>query len=172
MDMIKMGSFLAELRKERKLTQAELGERLGVSNKTVSRWETGHYMPPVEMLEELSNFYGLSINELLSGKRLNPEEYKEMAEANIRTVLNASSFDLREKQTFFKKKWRREHISTIVVCTVAWLVLMTALKLQGVEIYITGTVGGMLAVLYYAVLNNRMMAYVEDHIFGGTWDGK
>ena len=172
MDMIKMGSFLAELRKERKLTQAELGERLGVSNKTVSRWETGHYMPPVEMLEELSNFYGLSINELLSGKRLNPEEYKEMAEANIRTALNASSFDLREKQTFFKKKWRREHISTIVVCTVAWLVLMTALRLQGVEVYIIGTVGGMLAVLYYAVLNNRMMAYVEDHIFGGTWDGK
>ena len=172
MDMVKMGSFLAELRKERKLTQAELGERLGVSNKTVSRWETGHYMPPVEMLEELSNFYGLSINDLLSGKRLNPEEYKEMAEANIRTVLNASSFDLREKQTFFKMKWRREHISTIVVCTVAWLVLMTALKLQGVEIYITGTVGGILAVLYYAVLNNRMMAYVEDHIFGGTWDGK
>jgi len=172
MDMIKMGSFLAELRKERKLTQAELGERLGVSNKTVSRWETGHYMPPVEMLEELSIFYGLSINELLSGKRLNPEEYKEMAEANIRTALNARSFDLREKQTYFKKKWRREHISTIVVCTVAWLVLMTALKLQGVEVYILGTVGGILAVLYYAVLNNRMMAYVEDHIFGGTWDGK
>jgi len=46
------------------------------------------------------------------------------------------------------------------------------LKLQGVEVYILGTVGGILAVLYYAVLNNRMMAYVEDHIFGGTWDGK
>ena len=41
MDMEKMGSFLAELRKERKLTQADLGEKLGVTNKTVSRWETG-----------------------------------------------------------------------------------------------------------------------------------
>lgn len=41
MDMVKMGSFLAELRKEQKLTQAELGEKLGVTNKTVSRWETG-----------------------------------------------------------------------------------------------------------------------------------
>ena len=62
MDMVKMGSFLAELRKEQKLTQAELGEKLGVTNKTVSRWETGTYMPPVEILEELSRLYGLIFN--------------------------------------------------------------------------------------------------------------
>ena len=62
MDMVKMGSFLAELRKERNLTQAELGEKLGVTNKTISRWETGNYMPSVEMLEELSTMYGMTIN--------------------------------------------------------------------------------------------------------------
>ena len=61
MDMVKMGSFLAELRKEHHLTQAELGEKLGVTNKTISRWETGNYMPPVEMLEELSNMYNMTI---------------------------------------------------------------------------------------------------------------
>ena len=76
MDMLKMGSFLAELRKEHKLTQAELGEKIGVTNKTISRWETGNYMPPVEMLEALSDLYGLTINELLSGRRLTTEEYK------------------------------------------------------------------------------------------------
>ena len=70
MDMVKMGSFLAELRKERNLTQAELGEKLGVTNKTISRWETGNYMPSVEILEELSTMYGMTINELLSGKKL------------------------------------------------------------------------------------------------------
>ena len=47
---------------------------------------------------------------------------------------------------------------------------MVALKIQGVEIYLLGTIGGLLSVLYYAVLNNRMMAYVEDHIFGGKWN--
>ena len=77
MDMVKMGSFLAELRKEQKLTQSELGEKLGVKNKTVSRWETGTYMPPVEILEELSRLYGLTINEILSGRKLTTEEYKE-----------------------------------------------------------------------------------------------
>ena len=62
MDLIKIGRFLAELRKGRELTQAELGEKLGVTNKTVSRWETGNYLPPVEMFEALSRFYGLTIN--------------------------------------------------------------------------------------------------------------
>lgn len=170
MDMVKMGSFLAKLRKEHKLTQAELGEKLGVTNKTVSRWETGNYMPPVEMLEKLSELYGLTINELLSGRKLTTEEYKEAAETNIRETLEASTFTLKEKQEFFKKKWRKEHLSTIFACTVAWIVLMAALIMQEVEIYLCGTVGGILAFLYYAVLNNRMMAYVEEHIFGGKWN--
>ena len=167
MDMVKMGSFLAELRKEQGMTQAELGEKLGVTNKTVSRWETGSYMPPVEMLEELSNMYGLTINELLSGRKLSTDEFREMAETNIRETLKASTFDLKEKQEYFKKKWRKEHLSTIIACTAAWIVLLAALKFQNVEISLIGTIGGLLAVLYYVVLNNRMMAYVETHLYGG-----
>ena len=67
MDMQKVGKFLAELRKERNLTQDELGEQIGVTNKTVSRWENGNYLPPVEMLQILSKLFDVSINELLSG---------------------------------------------------------------------------------------------------------
>ena len=48
MDLIKIGNFIAELRKKQKLTQEQLGEKLGVTNKTVSRWETGTYLPPAE----------------------------------------------------------------------------------------------------------------------------
>ena len=50
MDMVKIGQFLSELRRGQGLTQEQLGEELGVTNKTVSRWETGTYLPPVEML--------------------------------------------------------------------------------------------------------------------------
>ena len=114
MDMAKMGTFLADLRKEQKLTQAELGEKLGVTNKTISRWETGSYMPPVEMLEELSRMYDLTINELLSGKKLSAEEYKEMAETNIKETLSNSSFSLKEKQEFYKKKWLKDHVAIMV----------------------------------------------------------
>lgn len=80
MDMQRVGDFLAELRKSKNLTQEQLGEKIGVTNKTVSRWENGNYLPPVEMLQILGNLYGVSINELLSGERLNDERYKENAE--------------------------------------------------------------------------------------------
>lgn len=71
MDMKKIGVFLAELRKDRNLTQDELGEKIGVTNKTVSRWENGNYLPPVEIMQILSKLYNVSINEILSGERLN-----------------------------------------------------------------------------------------------------
>ena len=58
MDTVKIGKFLSELRREQELTQEQLAEKLGTSNKTISRWENGNYMPPVEMLMELSKFYG------------------------------------------------------------------------------------------------------------------
>ena len=167
MDMVKMGRFLAELRKEHDLTQAALGEKLGVTNKTVSRWETGSYMPPVEILIALSELYGLTINEILSGRRLAVNEYREMAESNIRETLRASTFCLQERQDFWKKKWRREHISAVVACVAAWITAMLLLNAVGVEQYLIGAFGGIFSVLLYMGLNNRMMAYVEDHIYGG-----
>ena len=79
MNTAKIGAFLASLRKEKGLTQEQLGEKMGVSNKTVSRWETGNYLPPVEMLQQLSSFYGITINEILSGERLSEDTFLEKA---------------------------------------------------------------------------------------------
>ena len=98
MDMIKIGKFLSELRREKNLTQEELGEELGVTNKTVSRWETGTYLPPVEIIQILSQKYGVSINEILSGERISDNEYKEKAEENMKEVLSKSVFPLCEKE--------------------------------------------------------------------------
>ena len=109
MDLIRIGSFLAELRREKGLTQQALGERLGVTNKTISRWETGCYLPDVEMLSLLSREFGVSINELVAGERLVAEDFKKAADENLVTALDHSTFTLKEKQAFFKKKWRREH---------------------------------------------------------------
>ena len=166
MDMVKMGSFLAELRKEHKYTQAELGEKLGVTNKTISRWETGNYMPPVEMLEELSNMYGMTINELLSGKKLSTEEYKEMAETNIKETLKASAFGLKEKQNYFKKKWLRDHMAIMVfigICIVGVFVAGAIMKNS-----LIGYVAILMLVLAHCWRNNTMMIYVEQNAFDGT----
>ena len=166
MDMLKMGSFLAELRKEHKLTQAELGEKLGVTNKTISRWETGNYMPPVEMLEELSNMYGMTINELLSGKKLSTEEYKEMAETNIKETLKASAFSLKEKQNYFKKKWLRDHMAIMVflgICIVGVFVAGAIMKNS-----LISYVAILMLVLAHCWRNNTMMTYVEKYAFDGS----
>ena len=69
MDQVKIGSFLKELRKEKNLTQESLAEELNVSNRTVSRWETGSNMPDIGMLVEIAEFYDVSIPEIINGER-------------------------------------------------------------------------------------------------------
>ena len=75
--------------------------------------------------------------------------------------------------SFFKKKWLKEHIATIVLHVVAWIgiIVWTAQKLRGSDAYpLLGTIGSMLAILFYMVLRNRMMIYVEDHAYRATPD--
>ena len=110
MDIQKIGKFLAQLRREQGMTQEQLGEKLGVTNKTVSRWENGNYLPPVEMLQALSEFYGLTINELLSARRLTADEYQHKAEENLKAMVEDSSFTLDEKVQYFERKWKKDQI--------------------------------------------------------------
>ena len=175
MNQIKIGKFIAALRKEKGMTQEQLGEKLGVTNKTVSRWENGNYMPDVEMLSLLSEEFGVSINELISGERIMAEDFRKAADSNLVTALNNSTFTLKEKIAFFKKKWLHEHISTIALCIVAWIgiIIWTALKLRGSDAYpLLGTIGSMLAIIFYMVLRNRMMIYMERHIYRMDSDGR
>ena len=173
MDQIKTGKFIAALRKEKRMTQEQLGKKLGVTNKTVSRWENGNYMPDVEMLSLLSKEFDVSMNELISGERLTAEEFQKAADKNLAAALDNSAFTLKEKIAFFKKEWLHEHSPTIAVCIVAWIgiIIWTALKLRGSDAYpLLGTIGSMLAIIFYMVLRNRMMIYVEDHAYRATPD--
>ena len=175
MDQIKTGKFIATLRKEKELTQEQLGEKLGVTNKTISRWENGNYMPDIEMLSLLSKEFDVSINELISGERLLIEDFKKVADDNLVMALNNSAFTLKEKIAFFKKKWLREHIATIAICIVAWLSIMiwAAQKLKDSNYFVLlGAIGSVLAVLFYVALYNRMMVYVENHAYRATTDNK
>ena len=95
MDQIRIGSFLKELRKERKMTQEDLAEKLNVSGRTVSRWETGSNMPDIGMLVEIAEFYEVSIPEIIIGERKSEkmnQEVKEtaaaMAEYSQNEVIN------------------------------------------------------------------------------------
>lgn len=171
MDQIKTGKFIATLRKEKELTQEQLGEKLGVTNKTISRWENGNYMPDIEMLSLLSKEFDVSINELISGERLLLDDFKKAADNNLVTALNNSTFTLKEKIAFFKKKWLREHIATIAICVVVWIGIMLWVALNN-SYALLGAIGSILAILFYVVLYNRMMAYVENNAYRATSNNK
>lgn len=77
------GSFIAELRKEQGITQKELADQVGVSDKAVSRWETGKNYPDVEIMQNLSDALGISISELMQGERLDQSEIIKVSNKNI-----------------------------------------------------------------------------------------
>ena len=83
MDQIKIGKFIAEERKAKKYTQRELADKLSISDKTISKWERGNGFPEVSLLLPLCNELEITVNELLSGERLQAMDYKKKAEENM-----------------------------------------------------------------------------------------
>ena len=83
MDQIKIGKFIAACRKEQGMTQAALAEKLGISDRAVSKWETGKSMPDSGIMLELCSFLGIIVNELLSGEKIMTEVYDKRAEENL-----------------------------------------------------------------------------------------
>lgn len=162
MDMQKIGAFLAELRKEQNLTQEELGEEIGVTNKTISRWENGNYLSPVEMLQILSKKYEVSINEILSGERLDGESYKSKAEENITAALTNSAFSVKDKQVYFKKKWEKDHRLEMIL---EMLVLIAAAVLSAIYCKEVCIALSVVALVWAFWINNRRAAYIERHVY-------
>ena len=109
--------------KEKGFTQEQLGEKIGVTNKTVSRWENGNYMPPVECLTLLSEIYGVSINELVYGQRLDNEKLADAAEDNLKGALelNEQSYRKSEKILFIKSNFALGLLLIFLVAALAFI---------------------------------------------------
>lgn len=117
MDQVKIGQFIKAIRKEKNLTQREVAERLGISEKTVSKWETGNGLPEVSLMLPLCNFLEISVNELLSGERLDEKRYFEKAEQNIMSLME-------EKATAKKK--------LVLTAFVAFITILATTTLIGI----------------------------------------
>lgn len=83
MNQEKIGKFIAECRKNKKLTQEKLAEQLGISNRAVSKWERGLNLPDASLMLELAKILNISVNELLSGEIIKEKEYMNKAEENL-----------------------------------------------------------------------------------------
>ncbi len=83
MDQYKIGKFIAERRKEQHMTQKELADRLGITDRAVSKWENGRCMPDLSLLQPLSKALGIRVNDLLSGEIIADEHFREKSEQNL-----------------------------------------------------------------------------------------
>lgn len=170
MDLTAIGTFIATLRKEHHLTQEQFGEQLGVTSKTVSRWETGKYLPPAEALQEMSTLFDVSINSLLSGQRLAEADYKASAEENLRDMLHANAFSYKEKLVYYKAKWKKEHCGWIcLIYTLLSGLLIAGILTKQILLTVTAVV---LFPIGYAWIQNTMMIYVEQRAFDGMGSEK
>ena len=108
MNQEKIGKFIAENRKLKTMTQVELAEKLGVSDRSVSKWENGKCMMDLSLFEPLCKELDISINELLSGERISGEEYQEKLEENIVNTIDYS------KKEIEKEKIKKSYIIMII----------------------------------------------------------
>ena len=83
MDQVKIGKFIAQRRKEKNMTQAELAEKLNITDRAVSKWETGKGMPDSSIMLDLCSVLNISVNELLSGEMIRMDNYNKVAEENF-----------------------------------------------------------------------------------------
>ena len=88
MNQIKTGQFIAQIRKEKGMTQTQLADKLFISNKTVSKWETGRGMPEISLMLPLCEELGINVNELLTGERIPERNYIEKAEENMMNLVH------------------------------------------------------------------------------------
>ncbi len=114
MEKEKTGQLIAELRKEKGLTQKQLADALNVTDKAVSKWERGLSFPDISMLEPLSDLLGVTIMEILAGERSGGNE--SMSKEEVQDLINAS-VELGEEEIRHKKERSRLIIIILVVIT-------------------------------------------------------
>lgn len=102
MNQEKIGKFIAEVRKEKNLTQIELASKLGLTDRAISKWENGRGLPDLSTIKPLCEELGIQVNELLSGERLTKKTYQEKSEENILKTLDYSSKRIRQTKNKFK----------------------------------------------------------------------
>ena len=121
MDQVKIGKFIAKCRKNKNLTQFQLAEKLNITDRAISKWETGKGMPDSSIMLELCNELGISVNELLSGEIIKIENYNQKAEENL--------LEMAKKEEMQNKKMMMYELVIGSLSSITFLILMFTLFL-------------------------------------------
>lgn len=124
MDQKKIGQFMGQRRKEREMTQKELADVIGVSDKTISKWETGNGLPDITLLNALCKALEINVNELLSGEKLPPETYSEKAEENMMNLL-------KENESTRKTAWIQWVLGAVLLLLSICFIFTVSLGIGG-----------------------------------------
>ena len=116
MDQIKIGKFIAECRKKKNMTQATLEEKLNITDRAISKWETGKGMPDSSIMLELCKELNISVNELLSGEMIEMNNYDRKAEENL--------IELKKQKEESDKNMLKLEMSIGYISSIAFLVLV------------------------------------------------
>ncbi len=156
MDKLSVGRFIAEQRKAKELTQKQLADELNVTDKAVSKWETGRSYPDVEMLERLSAFFGVTVNDVLSGKVIAQTDFAEEADKNVVQAMK----DTKKTKAVFKGVMKG-----IVLCPIVLYIVFCVLRLAlGIPVWFAESeeLDGV-EVIYNNLLNTASVScYIAD----------
>lgn len=148
MNQEKIGNFISECRKKKKLTQSELAERLGVTDKSVSNWENGRNMPDLSLFKPLCEELDISINDLISGERVTDDKYQQKLEENIINTIDYSNKKLLEKDKIIA-------IIFIISGLLLTLTAMTIFKSESSWGSICSIIGGIISVIGISKLTKK-----------------
>lgn len=119
MNQEKIGKFIAELRRQKGLTQVELAEKLGVTDRSISKWENGKCMPDLSLFKPLCEELEITINELLSGEKIKQEMYQEKLEENIVNTIDYTN----------KKIIKKNNLIGIILLMFGFLITLSAITI-------------------------------------------
>lgn len=142
MDQIKIGKFIALLRKEKNMTQQQLAEKIGVSYKAVSKWETGRGMPDISILPVICATLEISLNELLAGERLNGDNILKKTDENIINIVSREN------------RLKKEYI--LIICISAFFIVILSILLFRTFL------------INHGMLEDKNLAYSQKYVSGAS----
>ena len=137
MDQIKIGKFIAKVRKEKNMTQQQLADFLSISHKTVSKWECGNGLPEVSLMLPLCEKLEISVNELLTGAKVSEQEYRKKAEENMMNLVQ-------------ENQENKKNMALSIICGIVTIIAVVSLTV--IASYIKMHIIARIAILILAFL--------------------
>ncbi len=158
MNQVKIGNFIAECRKKKNMTQAQLAEKLNITDRAISKWETGKGMPDSGVMLDLCNELGISVNELLSGEVIEMNNYNEKVEKNLLDMV-------KQKELADKRLLTMEIVIGALSSIILFVLIFVASFIEMADwtrilLIMVGIVSFMIGILY-AIKIEQVAGYYE-----------